>query len=336
MNALEIQNLSKAYSFVPVLRELTLRVPLGKVYGLLGPHGAGKTTLLHLILGFLKPNEGKIQILGTSDPKAIQGRVGYLAENHAYHARYKVQEYLRFLGKMSDLRGSKLHKRVSEVIELVGLEEAGQQKIATCSKGMLQRLGIAQAMLAEPDLLLLDNPTAHLAPDEKAEIFDLLLRIRPFCPTTLLCMHYSDEVEFLCDRVGVLAGGKIVAETEVRQLRVASVSVKIQVNQLPTELKNQLCYLSSAVQCGNYSVTLQPNNPTLQTLALRAILDAGVTVLALKPLERPLEQFYLQALYEATHDLLRIEHDTLAAVIQTLQQGNPPQKQIAPPHETPD
>lgn len=300
MYAIEIDNLSKSYDTVQVLRNLSLRVSEGEVYGLLGPNGAGKSTLIHLLLGFLKPSGGRVRVLGTGNLESVRGRVGYLPERLRYHTRYSAREYLRFLGQFSDMDGSMLDDRLDEELARVGLDDVADRPLSTFSKGMLQRVGIAQALLDNPDLLLIDEPTSGLDPAGQRDVMDLLAEIRAQGRTILLCTHYLDEIERLCDRVGVLVEGRLVQEAEVPHLRAPGTSVAIQVDRLPMDLQMRLSRISPAVQCREHTIILRPNNQPLQATILRILLDEGVAILALEPMERPLERLYLQAVRSAS------------------------------------
>jgi ABC-2 type transport system ATP-binding protein len=190
----------------------------------------------------------------------------------------------------------------------VGLSDAADRLLATYSKGMLQRLGVAQALLNDPDLLLIDEPTSGLDPAGQREVLDLLAAIRSRGHTIFLCTHYLDEIEYLCDWVGVLANGQIAAEADVRTLGAASSSVKIQVKQLNAVLQQRLVQIAPTVQCNATSITLDPSNDKLQATVLRMLLDAEVSIMSLEPLEHPLERFYLQAVRGEA-----ISHEPVAA-----------------------
>ncbi|NJN68657.1 MAG: ABC transporter ATP-binding protein [Chloroflexaceae bacterium] len=219
MDVLDIENLHKSYGRLRVLRGLNLRLTRGEVYGILGPTGAGKSTLIHILMGFLKPSDGTIQMLGTTNLETSRVRVGYLPEQMRYHLRYTAREYLTFLGHLSDMNGAPLRRRVEEELERTGLSHVANQKLATFSRGMLQRVGIAQALLANPPLLLLDEPTGGLDPVSRHEVLDILSRLRSPDRTILLCTHHIDEIEYLCDRAGVLINGRLVVEVAVHQVR---------------------------------------------------------------------------------------------------------------------
>ncbi|WP_238613394.1 ABC transporter ATP-binding protein [Candidatus Oscillochloris fontis] len=292
---IEIDDLSKSYGHHEVLRGLSLRVEAGEVYGLLGPNGAGKSTLLHLLLGFLKPTAGHVRVLGSSNLERMRAQIGYIPERQRYHTRYTAREYLRFMGEMNGLYGSALSNRLDELIILVDLEADANRMLSTFSKGMLQRLGVAQALLGDPNLLLIDEPTSGLDPVGQRAVLDLLASLRDRGHTVFLCTHYLHEIEYLCDRVGVLARGQIAAEAWVHDLRIPSSNVMIEVDRLEPELRTQLQTLSMGITCEPRIIQIRQNTPQLQTEVLQLLINAGVAILSLAPLESPLEQFYSQA-----------------------------------------
>ena len=296
MYAIEVDNLSKSHKSQRILREVTLRVAEGEVYGLVGARGTGKTTLLHLLLGFLKPTEGHIQVLGTPNLHAAHRRVGYMPQYYRYHLRYSARRYLTFLGLLSDLWGTTLDSRIDEELARVGLSNAANQHLSSFTPGMLQRFGIAQSMLTDPDLLLIDSPTDGLDTSSRQEILELLYRLRSQGHTIFLNTNHLDVAEFLCDRVGFLIGGRIVTEVNIHQVRSIGTSVNIQVNNLTPDIRATLSSISSAVQCGEYMVTLRPNSPALQATVLRTLIESGVEIIELESLERPLEHIYLEAM----------------------------------------
>lgn len=294
-DVIEIVDLHKAYGDLQVIQGLSLRVGAGEVFGLLGPNGAGKSTLIHLMLGFLRPSRGKLRLFGDSNLERVRPRLGYIPERQRYHTRYTPREYLRFLGAFSGLQGADLRDRVERELATVGLGDAADRSLGTFSKGMLQRLGVAQALLTDPDLLLIDEPTSGLDPAGQREVIELLAAVRDRGHTVLLCTHYLHEVELLCDRVGVLANGRISAEAQVADLRAVAGSVRLQVGALSLEQRRRLEAHGPAVRADAQSLRISPNTPVLQAAVLRTLLDAGVAILALEPLESPLERLYLQA-----------------------------------------
>ncbi|NJO07189.1 MAG: ABC transporter ATP-binding protein [Chloroflexaceae bacterium] len=223
-------------------------------------------------------------------------RVGYMIERSGYHLRYQADEYLRFMGRFSDMPGRVLKRRVEEVLQQVGLTVVADQPLTTFSKGMLQRLGLAQALLTRPDLLLIDDALSVLDETEQREFIDILAGVRAQGCTIFICGYYVQSLLHLCDRIGVLSTGRIVAETTGQQLRTQSSNIKIDVDQLSPTLRQQLTGIAPAVTCDGHAITLRPNSRHLQAVVLRALLDAGVTVQALRSLENPLERFYIEAL----------------------------------------
>jgi ABC-2 type transport system ATP-binding protein len=293
MYAIETENLGKSFDGVRVLRGLNLAVPTGQVYGILGPNGTGKSTLIHLLLGFLKPTTGMLRVLGERDLERIHGRIGYLPERLRYHLRYTGREYLRYLGRFNDMREPQLRARVDEELRTVGLLDAADRLLNTYSKGMLQRLGVAQALLNDPELLLIDEPTSGLDPAGQREMLDLLAEVRARGHTIFLATHILDEAEQLCDTIGILFDGKLAHEVDGHTLRAPGRDVVINVAGLTPELVLRLQRLDPAVRCHGYEISLRPNTPELQIKVLRTLLDADVPIVALQPRSNPLEDLYL-------------------------------------------
>jgi ABC-2 type transport system ATP-binding protein len=216
-----------------------------------------------------------------------------------YHLRFTAREYLRFLGQFSDLHGKWLRRRVDEQLRQVELEHMGDRKLSTFSKGMLQRLGVAQALLADPEVLLLDEPLGALDATDQRDLIDILTDLRTQGHTILVGSHYTDALAQLCDRIGILAEGTLVAETHIRALRQPGGSVRIQVDRLTPGMSLHLSRLAPNISCSEQRITIQHNTPEIQARVLRTLLDANIAVLALEPLEHPLEQFYLHAIHHA-------------------------------------
>jgi ABC-2 type transport system ATP-binding protein len=204
---------------VVAVRDLNLEVAAGQIYGLLGPNGSGKSTTLKIILGLVPPTRGKAKILGRdSDRVASRESVGFLPESPYFYKFLTGEETLRFYGKLCGLRGAALKSRVEEMLALVGLTSARKRRLAGYSKGMLQRIGLAQALIQEPALLVLDEPTAGVDPAGAREIRDLILELKTRGITVLLSSHLLGQVQEICDRVGILANGALVREGALSEL----------------------------------------------------------------------------------------------------------------------
>ena len=204
---------------VVAVRDLDLRVHAGEVYGLLGPNGSGKSTTLKIILGLVSPTRGKTEIFGrNSNHVATHEAIGFLPENPYFYKYLTGVETLRFFGKLCGLRGSQLQKRIDELLELVGLTNARYRRLGTYSKGMLQRIGLAQALINEPKLVVLDEPTAGVDPAGSREIRNLIVDLKRRDITVLLSSHLLAQVQEICDRVGILANGALVREGRLEEL----------------------------------------------------------------------------------------------------------------------
>jgi len=225
MNSIQTNGLTKVYSSafkkkqVQALVDLHLGVPAGTIFGLLGPNGAGKTTLVKLLLGITFPTFGDATVLGepTSNYK-VKKRVGYLPENHKYPPYLTGGEVMNFFGKLSGLKGKYLEKKIDELLDMMKLLKWKKTKVKNYSKGMMQRLGLAQAMINDPELIFLDEPTDGVDPIGRKEIRDILIDLKKQSKTIFLNSHLLSEVELITDRVGILNKGKLIREGTVQEL----------------------------------------------------------------------------------------------------------------------
>jgi ABC-2 type transport system ATP-binding protein len=204
---------------IVAVRDLDLRIQAGEVYGLLGPNGSGKSTTLKILLGLVSPTRGHTEIFGR-DSRTVESReaVGFLPENPYFYKYLTGEETLRFFGRLCGLSGARLKKRISELLELLGLTNARDRRLGTYSKGMLQRVGLAQALINEPKLVLLDEPTAGVDPAGASEIRNLIVDLKRNGITILLSSHLLAQVQEICDRVAILANGVLVREGQLEEL----------------------------------------------------------------------------------------------------------------------
>jgi ABC-2 type transport system ATP-binding protein len=194
------------------LREVALTVPAGSIFGLLGPNGAGKSTLMKILLGHLYPTAGTLVVLGRSPRDvAIKARIGYLPERTSFYANLTALETLRFFARLLGLAPAIREERIGQLLAMVGLQDTRQRLVGEYSHGMRKRLGLAQALLNDPDLLLLDEPTAGMDPIGCREIKDLILTLGRRGKTILLSSHLLADIEDVCDTVMVLYGGRVQA-----------------------------------------------------------------------------------------------------------------------------
>ncbi len=245
--AIAIHNLTKVYPIpfrrerVVAVRDLSLTVEPGQVYGLLGPNGSGKSTTMKIVLGLVPPTTGHTEIFGR-DSTRVESReeVGFLPENPYFYKYLTGQETLRFYGKLCGLRGNVLKDRTKDLLKLVGLENAADRRLGGYSKGMLQRIGLAQALIQEPRLLVLDEPTAGVDPAGSREIRDLILDFKSRGITVLLCSHLLGQVQEICDRIGILHRGQLVREGRLEELISIENQTQIIVENASPELLAKL------------------------------------------------------------------------------------------------
>jgi ABC-2 type transport system ATP-binding protein len=223
--AVAVEGLTKVFPVpfrrqsITAVRDLNLQVESGEVYGLLGPNGSGKSTTLKIILGLVSPTRGRTQIFGRdSSEVATREAVGFLPESPYFYKFLNGTETLRFFGKLCGLSGSDLTDRVQELLDLVGLTEARNQRLSTYSKGMLQRIGLAQALINEPKLVVLDEPTAGVDPAGSRDIRNLIVDLKNRGVTVLISSHLLEHVEEVCDRIGILSKGALVREGPLDEL----------------------------------------------------------------------------------------------------------------------
>ena len=210
---LETRGLRKEFGPKAAVRDLTLSVSRGEVFGFLGPNGAGKTTAVKLLLGLVRPTAGGGRLLGRplGDPSA-RARIGFLPEHFRFHEWLEGRELLRFHGRLLGLRSRTLEARIDDLLRRLELGDAGHRRLREYSKGMCQRIGLAQALLGEPELVFLDEPTSGLDPFGRLLVRDLIRDLRSRGTTVFLNSHLLGEVEVTCDRVAFVANGRVVRD----------------------------------------------------------------------------------------------------------------------------
>ena len=254
---------------IVALRDLDLQVKPGEVYGLLGPNGSGKSTTLKIVLGLVSPTRGQTEIFGRNS-RLVESRaaVGFLPENPYFCKFLTGTETLRFFGQLCGLSGALLKKRVDEMLELVGLTDARDRRLRGYSKGMLQRIGLAQALINEPRLVVLDEPTAGVDPAGSRQIRDLIVDLRRRGTTVLLSSHLLAQVQEVCDRVGILADGVLVREGRLEELLAIENQTELVLENASDKLVNEIEAL--AANSGAKLVARRRSTTTLKRLFLEA------------------------------------------------------------------
>jgi len=299
---IEISNLNKRFKSIVAVNNLNLKVLKGDVFGFLGPNGAGKSTTIRLLLSLIAPNSGTINIFGYSlkeHRKKILTRVGAIVEKPDFYNYLSAYKNLEILAKISGI-GVKRTK-IFELLELVGLKERYKGKVKTYSHGMKQRLGIAQALLHNPELIILDEPTTGLDPFGMKEIRDLIIRLsKEENKTIFLSSHILSEIEMIADRMVIINKGSTIVEGEVKELlNTDSFKVMFEVNNIDASksaLENTKWYKKiESIKGNNLTVTLEQNEISEIN---RLLVEKGIAVSAVIP-KRSLEEYFLKITSEA-------------------------------------
>ena len=218
-SVVEIRGVSRCFGDVRAVDNLTLSLGTGEIMGFLGANGAGKTTTIKMLLGLIRPSSGTVSVLGgdPSDAK-VRAKIGYMPEIAYYYPYLNARELLAFYGGLCGMDGKTIRARTDELLETVGLADAAKRPLKTYSKGMLQRAGIAQALLHDPDLLVLDEPFTGLDPLARIHFRELMHRLREQGKSIFFSSHELGETELLCDKVAIMKAGRAVYQGPVRQL----------------------------------------------------------------------------------------------------------------------
>jgi len=250
---LDVQNITQSFPQgfwmrqKQVLFDVNLQVPEKSIFGFLGANGAGKTTLIHLITGLKKPKSGKIKIGGidiSQDPENAKRKLGYLPERPYFYEHLTGDEFLTYLGTLSQMPKVKIKARIPEVLQTVGMRDARHKELKNYSKGMLQRIGIAQSILHEPELLILDEPMSGLDPVGRREIRELMIDLAKKGHTVFFSTHVIPDAEAICDEVAIIQHGKMIGSGPLKQfLAQESQTVEIAVAQVDAQKLEKITYL---------------------------------------------------------------------------------------------
>jgi len=304
---IETQQLTKTYRLgfwlhrkVRALQDLTLRIEPGQVYGLLGPNGAGKSTTIKILMDLVRATSGRARIFGLSPTdQAARRLVGFLPENPAPYEYLTGREFLSLAGRMAGLGGRELDLRIEEVLGMTQMTRAASLQIRRYSKGMIQRISLAQAILHRPRLLILDEPTSGLDPIGRRDMRDLILSERDRGTTVLFCTHIIPDVEALCDRVAVLVGGRLEREGSVQELVSGQVPVmELILEGISAESLQSLGVPLQSTQALGARQLVRTGDRESQQL-IRKVLEQGGKVTQVQPARFSLEDLFLRTIEEA-------------------------------------
>ncbi|HSJ02718.1 MAG: ABC transporter ATP-binding protein [Verrucomicrobium sp.] len=258
------------------VRQLSFDVQPGEVYGLIGPNGCGKSTTMKVMLGLLKATIGKATIFGrNSEEVASRQNVGFLPENPYFYKHLSGRETLTFYGKLCGLRGSELKDRTQAMLELTGLSHAAERRVGGYSKGMLQRVGLGQALIHEPRLLILDEPTAGVDPVGSRRIRDLILEFKQRGITIVVTSHLLEQMQEVCDRVGIMSNGRMVSEGRLEDLISVENQTELILEDASPELLAKIQALVQESQGKSRIVTQGKPRTTLEKLFLQSTTQTG-------------------------------------------------------------
>jgi len=253
---IDVEDISKSYGHVEAVKGVTFTIKKGELFGLIGPNGAGKTTLFKMLLGLLKPTSGTIRVMGSDVSEVwsreVRAHTGYLPENIAFYDHLSGLETLNFYARLKGAPKSE----VLELLDLVGMTEAATRKVGEYSKGMRQRIGLAQALLGKPEILFLDEPTTGLDPEGIGAFYKILNDVKAREVTIVLTSHILKEIQDRVDRLGIIGGGKLLASGSVKELRGAlglRSSIRVLLKDNPDAVKE------AAIRAGGEIASLKDN-----------------------------------------------------------------------------
>lgn len=284
------------------MADLSFSVPEGSIYGFIGKNGSGKTTTMKIILGLLQADAGEISVCGEKvryGDTRTNRFIGYLPDVPEFYSFMTAKEYLRLCGEITGMPAALIRTKSEELLDLVGLADV-KKRIGTFSRGMKQRLGIAQALLNEPRLLICDEPTSALDPIGRREILDILLKVKERT-TVLFSTHVLTDVEAVCDRVGILDGGKIVLTGSIAELKTAhsrhscAVTFRTPMDAAVFKGDPRVSALTNALLTDDAAVSIPTDDPqATMTLIMRILVETGLVPLRLETAEPKLEDIFLE------------------------------------------
>jgi ABC-2 type transport system ATP-binding protein len=294
-DAIETHLLRKAFGDFAAVKGLTLQVKQGEVFGFLGPNGAGKTTSMKMLLGLIAPTSGEAWLLGEAiGHRETLSRIGFLPEHFRFHEWLTAGEFLQLNGHLLKMNANDLRQRMDELLERVGLSDFRHKQLRTFSKGMLQRIGLAQALLNRPALVFLDEPTSGLDPVGRRLVRDVIREVREQGTSVFLNSHLLSEIEVTCDRVAFIRHGEVVRVLELDSLSADQTSLKIRVSNFSAEALPGLSQWGKDVQLdGEYIHMTIPNEAVLPELT-RYLVANHAEVYALTPSRMSLEDIFIE------------------------------------------
>jgi ABC-2 type transport system ATP-binding protein len=303
---IQCSGLTKCYRLalgyeIQALTKLDLKVGQGEVFAICGPNGSGKTTTIKLLLGLIFPTDGRASILGESPrSRRAKRRIGFVPEGPFFYQHMSGEEVVRFYGRLCGLRGRDLKARTEELLTLVGMSKRRDVVMSQCSKGMVQRVGLAAALVNDPDIVLMDEPTSGLDPIGAHEIKNLIVRLRDAGKTVLLCSHLLEQVEEICDRIAILHRGRKLADGRIDDILHTSDQGELVASGLSDEAVAKLTAMSTecARKGGEHRFVLAEGADLFG--AVDAVRLGGGSLLRVGRVRESLEEAFIRAVTEST------------------------------------
>jgi ABC-2 type transport system ATP-binding protein len=297
--AIEIHSLTKDYPNVRALEGVTIEVTQGDCFGLLGPNGAGKTTLMKILLNLISPTAGSAHIFGHPvHSEKIREKVGYLPEKVKIYGFLKGEEFLDYQGKLYGMERTARKGRIVECLKMVGMYEERFRKIGEYSKGMIQRIGLAQALLNQPKLLLLDEPAAGLDPISNKEMRDILLTLKEAGVTIFINSHLLSEIELVCDRVAILHRGHLIRVGTKQELTAQGELIELIVEGITDDLLKKLGEVATQVHAENNRVILCFQDAKTIAAIPEIVISHGAALRSLTTRVESLEEIFYRLIKE--------------------------------------
>ena len=306
---IETYNLTKQFGDLVAVKDVSLQVEEGEILALLGPNGAGKTTTIRMLASILRPTRGWVRVGGidtTQEAAKVRSRVGLLTEHHGLYTRMRSQEYLAYFGQIYRLEPEYAAQRAVELLERFGLSDASTQRLGQYSKGMRQKLALARALLHDPDVLLLDEPTSAMDPESARMVRESILSLRSGNRAIVVCTHNLHEAETLADRIAIIRGGGIVAQGTSNQLVQDYLGNPIMELKISGKLDGAVDMLPEEVHIrerGHDWVRFQAPDPEqVNPLIIERMAAAGVRIVTLSEVKRSLEEAYLSVMQQKARE----------------------------------
>lgn len=307
--AISVSGARKVYTVFPntkriAVHDVSITVPEGAIHGVLGPNGAGKTTTLKMLLGLVRADGGSFRVFGADSRSAVGRRqLGFLPEQPYFPPQLSASQALRLYARLSGVTSGEVRGRIDELLALVGLEGQQRTLLSAFSRGMLQRLGIAQAIISRPRVVILDEPASGLDPIGQRDIRNLMLKLRDDGATVLLSSHQLSEVEAVCDRVSIVSRGRVAAEGSIQELLSVAGRTSMRATGLAGGLPAAVAAVTDDVALSTSGVLVFSVPDAEVRRAVDAIDDAGGQVVSVEPKRESLEDYFARMLAKTAEEV---------------------------------